>query len=218
MPVIAIVGAGPGMGRAIAKVFGAQGFKVALISRNPANRQALVDELAGAGIEAAAFSGDITDHASIGNALAAARQRFGTIDVLEFSPANPKLPRAAPSEVTHENAQAQIDFYMHGAIATVRAVLPDMLARGAGTLIFTTGGSSIRPNPMMGNIGPAAAWLRNWAHALHIELAPKGIQVGYVGISAWIGAPGVTAEAIAPLHWALYTERDAMEKEFTPPA
>src|SRR5439155_1192788 len=42
MPVIAIVGAGPGMGLAIAKTFGARGYRVALLSRNPAKQERLV--------------------------------------------------------------------------------------------------------------------------------------------------------------------------------
>ena len=48
MPVIAIVGAGGGMGRAIAQVFGRKGFRVALLSRDPAHLEPLVAELTAA--------------------------------------------------------------------------------------------------------------------------------------------------------------------------
>jgi NADP-dependent 3-hydroxy acid dehydrogenase YdfG len=94
MPVLAIVGAGPGMGLAIAKTFGANGYKVGLLSRNPVKLQPLVAELAEHGIEAAAFALDVLDRASMTAGLAAVQQRFGRIDVLEFSPAGATLPLA----------------------------------------------------------------------------------------------------------------------------
>lgn len=218
MSVITIIGAGKGMGLAIAKTFGTQGFDVALVSRNLVKLEPLVEELQKIGIKGKAFQGDITHIASMEKCFSEIKDHFGAIDVLEFSPVDPTLPMVKASEVTHENAQVQIDFYVHGAIAAVNNVLPEMIERGSGTIIFTSGSSSIYPNPVMGNIGPAAAWMRNWAHALHIELAPKGIQVGHVGIDAWIGQqPGAEAELIAPLYWELHTQPDEVEKIFTVP-
>ncbi len=90
-----------------------------------------------------------------------------------------------------------------------------MLARGSGTLLFTTGASSVYSNPMMGNIGIAGAGLRNWSHSLHTALADRGIQAGHVAINAWIGhQPGAQPDNIAPLYWDLYTQRDQVERIF----
>jgi NAD(P)-dependent dehydrogenase (short-subunit alcohol dehydrogenase family) len=220
MPVIAIIGAGPGMGLAIAKTFGARGFNVALLSRSPAKLEPIVTELAEQGIEADAFSANVLDRTSIVSGLTAAKQHFGQIDVLEFSPADRGLPSVPATELTHDNVQVQIDFYAHGAVAAVNQVLPDMLARGSGTILFTTGASSVYPHlgyEMFGNVAPATAWLRNWAHGLHAALAPRGVQVGYVAIGAWIGRqPGAKPEAIAPLYWELHIQRDQVERIFFP--
>jgi NAD(P)-dependent dehydrogenase (short-subunit alcohol dehydrogenase family) len=220
MPVIAIIGAGPGMGLAIARTFGAQGYKVALLSRSPARLEPLVAELAGRGIEAAAFTADVLDRASIASGLTAVKQRFGSIDVLEYSPADRGLPLASISQLSHDNLQVAFDFNVHGAFAAVQAVLPDMLARRAGTILFTTGASSVSPhsgNEMFANFAVAGAALRAYAHALHAALAPSGVQVGHVAIGAWIGQqPGATPEAIAPLYWELHTRRDQVEKVFMP--
>ena len=71
MPVIAILGAGPGMGLAIAKTFGAHGYRVALLSRNPAKQEPLVIELATHGIVSAAFHADARDHESVVSGLTA---------------------------------------------------------------------------------------------------------------------------------------------------
>ncbi len=218
---IAIIGAGPGMGLAIAQTFGKQGHRVALLSRTPAKLDPVVTELAGQGIEAAAFAADVLDRPSIASGLAAVKQRFGQIDVLEYSPSNPTLPMASSAELTHDNVQIQVDFYVHGAVAAVNQVLSEMLSRGSGTILFTTGASSVHPelgHDMFGNVAPAAAWLRNWAHGLHAAVGPRGVQVGHVAIGAWIGRqPGATApEEIAPLYWELHTHRDQVEKVFFP--
>jgi NADP-dependent 3-hydroxy acid dehydrogenase YdfG len=221
MPTIAIMGAGPGMGLAIARTFGSRGHRVALLSRTPAKLEAVVTELTGQGIEAAAFAADVTDRPSIVSGLAAVKQRFGQVDVFEYSPSNPALPMASSTELTHDNVQIQLDFYVHGAVAAVNQVLPQMLTRGSGTILFTTGASSVRPemgHDMFGNVAPAAAWLRNWAHGLHAATAPRGVQVGHVAIGAWIARqPGATApEEIAPLYWDLHTHHDQVEKVFFP--
>jgi NAD(P)-dependent dehydrogenase (short-subunit alcohol dehydrogenase family) len=220
MPVIAIVGAGPGIGLAIGKTFGSHGFNVALVSRSPRKLEPLVARLAKEGIDAAGFSANLFDRASIVSGLTAVTQRFGRIDVLEFSPASVLLPTASATELTHDNVQIHIDFYVHGAVAAVNQVLPDMLARRSGTIIITTGASSVDPRfgrPHLTNVALATAGLRHWAYALHAALAPGGVQVGHVAIGGrmWRG-PGATPDAVAPLYWDLYTQRDLVEKVFMP--
>ena len=58
---------------------------------------------------------------------------------------------------------------------------------------------------------------RNWAHALHAAVAAEGVQGGHVAINAWIGRqPGARPDAIAPLYRELHTQRDEIEKVYTP--
>lgn len=218
MSVIAIVGAGQGMGQAIGKLFGKQGFKVALLSRDPAKLEPIVAELTAAGIEAAAFHADVTDAASIKAGLTAVKARFGAIDVLEYSPSNPKLPQASASQITRDTLQPWFDFQLFGAIAAVAEVLPGMLERKSGTILVTTGASSVRPEKgyaPFAAAGVAMGALRNWALALHAEVALSGVQVGHVTIGTFIGQSAETsADAIAPLYWDLHTERDGLERVF----
>ena len=86
MTSIAIVGASPQMGLAIARTFGSQGFDVALISRNSEKLDGLVGTLTAEGITAAAFPADVLDRDALAQAPKDAAARFGGIDVLEFSP------------------------------------------------------------------------------------------------------------------------------------
>ena len=223
MPSIAIVGAGPGMGLAIARTFGTRGFDVALVARNRTKLDDLVAQLKVDGITAAAFPADVLDHDALTQALKDAATHFGGIDVLEYSPAGTVATTAltTPSRTTPDDVRREMDFQLYGAIAATQAVLPAMREAGAGTLLYTTGGGSVDPVPMLGNVNAAAAALRNWVLNLHKELAGTGIQAAHVAIGVWIGtdgppgAPTAEAEQIAPVYWELHANHDAAERVFT---
>ncbi|MFD9657035.1 SDR family NAD(P)-dependent oxidoreductase [Streptomyces mirabilis] len=216
MPTIAIVGAGPGLGLSIAKVFGGHGFDVALISRTKDKLDALVAELTEAGITTEAFPADAGDSAQLTDALGAAIARFGRIDVLEFSP-HAGLSMTAPKEVTINALRPQIDSLLYGAVAAVQAVLPGMIESGSGTLLFTTGGGAVSPYPMLADVNIAQAGQRNWAINLHNTLAAEGIYAANVAINLMIGTaapegvPYRSPDEIALDYWALHTSRDQAE-------
>ncbi|GAB3613169.1 SDR family NAD(P)-dependent oxidoreductase [Humibacter ginsengisoli] len=220
---IAIIGAGPGMGAAIARTFGAQGFNVALIARNRTKLDALVANLAAEDITAAGFTADVLDPDSLRGALAAAEERFGGIDVLEHSPSS-SLQDARltlPSQTTPAAVQQHLEFQFYSALTATEAVLPHMRERGSGTLLFTTGAGSVEPVSMLANVNAAHAALRNWVLNLHNELAEDGIQAAHVAIGVFIGdeAPdgyaSAPADRIAPVYWDLHTKREQAEIVFT---
>jgi short-subunit dehydrogenase len=173
MPTIAIVGAGPQLGLTIARMFGTQGYDVALIARNRAKLEGLAAELATAGI-----------------------------DVLECSPVGgfDATVLTAPSATDPSHVRHELEFQLYGAIAATKAVLPAMRGAGAGTLLYTTGAGSIDPVPAVADVNAAAAALRNWAVNLHKELDGTGVQAAHVGIDVSIGmsvVPGFpTAELV----------------------
>ncbi|MEV4138918.1 SDR family NAD(P)-dependent oxidoreductase [Dactylosporangium sp. NPDC049742] len=216
MPTIAIVGAGPGLGLSIAKVFGGHGFDVALISRSKDKLDVLVAELNTVGITAEGFPADTADAAQVTAALQHAITRFGRINVLEFSP-HAGLTMTAPKDVTVESLRQPIDSLLYGAVAAVQAVLPAMIVAGSGTVLFTTGGGAINPYPMLADLNIAQAGLRNWAINLHNTLAGQGIYVANVAINLLIGTqapdgvPYRAPDEIALDYWALHTTRTQAE-------
>lgn len=216
MPTIAIVGAGPGMGLSIAKVFGGNGFQVALISRSKDKLDTLVAQLTESGISAAAFPADVADRPALTAALEQAAEHFGGIDVLEFSPYG-GLDMVYPADVTVDNLQPEIEHLLYGAVTATNAVLPAMLAAGAGTLLFTTGGGAINPYPMLATMNMAQAALRNWVHNLRNSLADKGIYAALVAINlmptatAPEGVPHADPDDIAQAYWDLHSRRDRPE-------
>jgi NAD(P)-dependent dehydrogenase (short-subunit alcohol dehydrogenase family) len=219
MPAIALVAAGARLGLSLGKIFGGHGFDVALIARSKERLGALTEKLAAEGVKTAGFPADVTDPIALAAALDNAAERFGAIDVLHYS-----APAAGNSEsvrstgamdVTVNNLGPQIESICYGAITATRTVLPAMLAAGAGTLLYTTGASSVTPTPVFVSAGMAGAALRKWVLSLNGALADKGIYAGHVAIGAWIaGTPGAPEGAklkqpddIARFHWDLHTNR-----------
>ncbi|MBF4571908.1 SDR family NAD(P)-dependent oxidoreductase [Herbiconiux sp. VKM Ac-1786] len=216
MPLITIIGAGPGLGLEIARAFGQKGFEVALVARDQTKLDSLAQTLAGEGIHAQGFAADISRPATITKALGSIRDTLGPIDVLEFSPADRTLKSVDALNVTVENLQPQLDFYLGGAVTAIGAVLPDMVARGTGTVLVTTGGGSLAPTPARGNINIAAAGLRNWTLNLNTALANTGVYVAFVAITALIGGgrPDAEPDVIAQSYVKLYDERRDAELHY----
>ena len=213
MPLVTIIGAGPGLGLEIARAFGRRGFDVALVARDQAKLDTLAKTLEGEGVRARGFTADVSRPETITSALTEIKSALGPIDVLEFSPADPTLADVDVLDVTMENLLPQIDFYLGGALTAVGAVLPDMIAAGNGTVLVTTGGGSINPMPFLGNVNIAAAGLRNWTLNLHNALAERGVYIAHVGITALIGAghPDAEPDVIAQAYVKLYDERKDAE-------
>lgn len=216
MPTIAIVGAGPGLGASLGRVFGGHGHDVALISRSKDNLDALAAGLAEHGVTAEGFPADAADPASLTAALQAAAARFGRIDVLEFSP-YAGLVQVLPAEVTLDNLAPAVQETLYGAVTATQAVLPAMIEAGAGTLLYTTGGGAISPYPFLATLNTAQAALRNWVHNLHNTLAGQGVYAGVVAVNAMIGDnppegfPAIAPDTLARHYWDLHTRRDQAE-------
>src|SRR4051794_26111780 len=209
---LAVVGAGPGLGLSLAKRFGAAGFQVALLARNPDKLDQLVAELGELGVTARPYVADVTDRPGLTDALAQVESDFGAIDVLEYSPVPGVTPMPA-DETTPESVLDVFEPQVLGGVTAASAVLPGMRARQDGTLLFTTGAAAVHPIAMMGNAGIAAGGLRNYALALHQAVADDGIFVGYVALDLFIepGAGEADPDALAERFFELYERREQPE-------
>src|SRR5262249_25044418 len=152
---------GPGLGLSLAKTFGQQDYRIALIARSQEKLDSYVQQLQDLHIEAAGFAADVMDAPQLESALALVKKTLGPVDMLEFSPLPDWTePASAPTsvlDITPEKTLSQVHMSVLGAITSVNAVLPDMLARGSGTLFFTTGLSALIPLPSLGNVGIAVS-------------------------------------------------------------
>jgi short-subunit dehydrogenase len=230
MNTIAIFGAGPALGMALARRFGTEGFRVALVARNQDRLAGMVAELAIEGVEAAAFGADLSDRASALASVDAIEARFGQVDVLEYSPTPDGTGRQGPSELDVAAVSALLDKFVLTPVALVGRVLPGMLDRGTGGLLFPMGAAAKYPMPRLAG-GMALASLRNYAHTLHAELAPKNVYAGTLLIgaviegsaahrnaAAWGGGQVavVSADDLAGHCWDMYLKRDRVEDQVAP--
>jgi NADP-dependent 3-hydroxy acid dehydrogenase YdfG len=225
---IVVVGAGAGLGQAVARRFGREGFGVALVARTESRLTALADELRGEGIDAAAFPCDVSDRAALATTMAAIVERFGRIDVVEFGPTGMDwLSRITPVlDTTVESLEFALDLLVRAPMAMFGAVLPDMIARGDGALLMSAGGSAGKAFPQIGNIGIAMAAARNYQLNLDAALADTAVYVGVLQVGGGIAGsdaireyakdhdPGELLDPadLAETYWDMYVKRDRFEE------
>jgi NAD(P)-dependent dehydrogenase (short-subunit alcohol dehydrogenase family) len=214
---VAIVGAGPGVGAALARAFGRDGRPVGLVARDRQRLEQLAEGLRHEGIVARAFPADVRDRPGLTQALDEIDASLGPVEVMEYGPMPDMSSVRAATDVTPENLMDFMEFAVLGAVGAVQAVLPGMMSRGNGGLLFTTGFSAIGPMPRLGNLGIAMGALRTWVHSLYVQLAPSGVYAGSVCIGARVEPGGEgDPDHIAGVYLDMYAKRDRFE-ELVPP-
>jgi NADP-dependent 3-hydroxy acid dehydrogenase YdfG len=209
MTTIAIVGAGPGLGAAVANKFGTEGFAVALISRNQERLDQLAAGLQAEDVTARGYAADVRDPESLTAALDRAAEELGTIEVLEYSPIPQREFLRPVLETTVDDLTAAVEFSVLGPVTAVQQVLPGMRSLGRGTVLFVNGGSGARPNPKVAGTSIAFAGESAYASMLHEVLASENIHIGQLIIPGAIqpGHPTHDPTVLARTLWTIHTDR-----------
>lgn len=215
MKTLVIVGAGTGLGLSIAKKFGAEGFRVATISRNAEKLKVIQENLSNLNIETKTYIADITDLEELKKSIQTIKIEFGSIDVIEFSPYAKEDKFTNILETTPDSVSEMLKTYLFPSIQLVNEVLPDMINKGEGAILFTTGVSTIFPLPFAGNAGIIGAGLRNYAENLYSQLEDKGIFIRHLSIGTVI-EPGTVGDPnlIAEAWYNLYSQKEKFEETF----
>lgn len=215
MKTLVIVGAGTGLGLSIAKKFGAEGFRVATISRNAAKLKLIQEELSNLNIETKTYIADITDLEALKQSIQTIKIEFGSIDVIEFSPYAKEDKFTNILETTPDSVSEMLKTYLFPSIQLVNDVLPDMINKEDGAILFTTGVSTIFPLPFAGNAGIIGSGLRNYAESLYTQLEDKNIFIRHLSIGTVI-EPGTVGDPnlIAEAWYNLYSQKEKFEETF----
>ncbi len=177
MPTLAIVGAGPGLGIAVARRFGREGYAVALISRDQSKLDGLARDLAAEGIAARGFAADVLEPAQLTAALEAAAAELGPITALQYSPLPFRSFLRPVLETPPELAQEALQFSLFGLMHAVGAVLPAMRAAGDGSIVLINGGTSVKARAGFAGTSIAFPAESAYGEMLHDALADEGIRV-----------------------------------------
>lgn len=207
MATLAIVGAGPGLGAAVARRFGREGFAVALISRDQAKLDAMAAELTEVGVTARGYSADVRDAGSLEAALTSAAVDLGPITVLQYSPLPARAYLGPVLDLTPELALEALRFSALGLITAARAVLPAMRAAGEGTIILVNGGTSVQARAGFSGTSVAFPAESAYGEMLHDALAEEGVRVVQLVIPGSIPKLQVSngVDGVAERIWQLHT-------------
>lgn len=186
MKTMVVVGAGKLLGLSLAKKFGKNGYHVILISRNPAKLALLQSELNKDNIQSSYFTADMYDLNSLKTSFSEIYQKFGQVDIMEFSPNLGHQKPINVKDLRPENLASSLQGNLLAAIQSVQEVLPGMLRRKKGALLFTTGLSAIYPNSNMADASVAKAALRNYILNLEQSLKDKNIFVGHLSLGVFL--------------------------------
>ncbi len=203
-PIITIVGAGPGVSAGIARKFGSNGFTVFLLARRADALEATVAELQEKGIDARGIVADATVDESVTHAFARIEAECGVSDVVVYNAGANTVSN--PSALPIDNLISDFTVNVAGALRSAQAIIPAMVERGSGAILFTGGMLALNPVVSRASAAIAKAGLRNLTFTLADELASQGITVGIVTIGGVVEAGTFfDPDLIAEEYWQLYT-------------
>jgi NAD(P)-dependent dehydrogenase (short-subunit alcohol dehydrogenase family) len=127
-----ITGGGTGIGRACALAFAKEGAKVALVGRTKGPLEGVAREITSAGGNCFSASCDVTDRASVEQALAAAEKHFGRLDTIVNNAG--AVAVATADETSDEEWHRLLNVNLTGSFLVARAALPLLRKSGGGTI------------------------------------------------------------------------------------
>ena len=186
--VAVITGASRGIGAATALVLAEKRFRVVVNYRSSTEQ---ADEVVGAvkaaGGEACAIRADVTNPDEVASMFSETERRWGRVDVLVH---NALIPYDVVSfaDLSWEQLGGKLDRELHAAFLVTKAVVPGMISRSFGRLIYMTTILSRRPREGMINLGTAKAAMDQFVRYVALEVAPHGITANLVSPATVAGA------------------------------
>jgi NAD(P)-dependent dehydrogenase (short-subunit alcohol dehydrogenase family) len=208
-----LIGAGPGVGAAVVRRFGREGFRSTLISRSGTLDQ-LAPDLRGGGLEIEAIGADIEDLEAYRDTLDRIFSAPGAPAVVVYNAALPD-----PGEIldtTVERLRTAHDVDVLGAVVAAQVAVPVLRAAGGGTLLVTSGGFADVPVPALASLSMGKAALRSAQTLIAAGVGDDGIHAATITI---VGAvkpeTDFDPDNIAELFWTAHTDsKDGWQTEY----
>src|ERR1700730_3614463 len=181
-----LVGAGPGLGLAVARRFAAGGYRVTLVARRPDRLSELASSLADTDAEVNTIKANASDPEDFGARMTELYRKNGAPGLVIYDAVMGTPDRLLSSTVAHLQEAYAVDVI--GAIVVAQSAAPAMRAAGFGTIIVTGGGFADHPIPALATISLGKAALRSAATMLGVDLGPDGIRVATLTIAGQIVA------------------------------
>ncbi|HEY0098663.1 MAG TPA: SDR family NAD(P)-dependent oxidoreductase [Pyrinomonadaceae bacterium] len=173
--VILITGGSSGIGEALSVEFGRRGASVGLLARREEVLLEVARKVETAGGRACAVAVDVRDAGAVRAAVQTVSERFGRVDVLVANAGIGELTLAREFDI--EVVTQVLSVNVLGAMNSVAAVLPEMLARGSGQIVGISSLAAFRGFPGSGAYCASKAALSTFFESLRAELRPRNIYV-----------------------------------------
>jgi short-subunit dehydrogenase len=182
---IGVFGAGPGLGRAVARRYAREGYEVVLVARDRQPLDVFAQDLAGTGASAHVITADLADTDAVSALAERIRAATGELDALYYAP-TPDQGFVPAAELNPQRAHDFMPLVFYSLLALVQQFLPHMIEERSGAILTAQGASTVHGLPNMSGPGPAQAAQRNYLQSLHAEVSDKGVYVGMLYIGAII--------------------------------
>jgi NAD(P)-dependent dehydrogenase (short-subunit alcohol dehydrogenase family) len=175
-PVVFITGASRGIGRAIALRFAADGARLALFARSAAGLEETLAAVEHAGGTGMTFAADVTDADAVARAHDEIEGTLGPVDVL-VNNAGLGGPIGAMWEVDPAEWWTTVEVNLRGTYVCSRAVLPGMVARGAGRIVNLASNAGAHRWPYFTAYAVSKAAVIKLTESLAAETRDHGVTV-----------------------------------------
>jgi short-subunit dehydrogenase len=208
-----LVGAGQGLGMAVARRFAVGGYRVTLVARSTDGLDDLVNGLADTGAQIDTIAADASDPEGLGARMAELYKEQGAPGVIVYNAVMGAPDKLLSSSVEHLQTAYAVDVI--SAIVLTQVAAPAMRAAGTGTIVVTGGGFADHPIPALATVSLGKAALRSAATMLGADLEPDGIRVATLTIAGQILAgTAFDPENIAERYWEVVHSDSPWQAEF----
>ncbi|KDP31901.1 hypothetical protein JCGZ_12362 [Jatropha curcas] len=188
--IAAIVGVGPKLGRSIARKFAHEGYTVAILARDLGKLSRFADEIARQEkAQVFAIRIDCSDSRSVREAFEGVLS-LGFVEVLVYNAYQQVswLPTSF-SDIRIDSFEKSLAVSSIGALLCAQQVLPGMVERGKGTILFTGCSASLNGIAGFSELCCGKFALRGLAQCLAREFQPLGVHIAHVIIDGVVGPP-----------------------------
>jgi 3-oxoacyl-[acyl-carrier protein] reductase len=175
-----VTGSSRGIGAAIARLFAAEGARVALHGRDRAALAGVAAEIVG---RTTIVTGDVTSATDLETMRARIESELGPVDVLIANAGGSFTPPGSFEEISEDGWRKTVEGNLTATFLTLKTVIPGMKQRKRGTIVTISSAAARRPHPQ--SPVPYAA-------------AKAGIQIMTQHLASQVGPFGIRVNCVAP--------------------